>query len=509
MNPRTMPPGWSPEARHDRRRFLGRLADLGALPLAAGSLGRRLRSLQFTTEQAMKARLFGLVAASLMCLQPAPALPQVSGGWKIPLDGSNSEPVIQDGTLYIGAFDGSVNAIDPRSGKTVWRCQTGEGLTSGPEIIVVPGRRFEDAMGAALGKPGQDDRRREVWATPVVEGETVYVGARDAKMYALDARTGRPRWSTDIRQPITREAVLAGDVVLVRGALKGSESARNAAFALDREDGRIIWSTQGKGEASYPAASGGFAFYARRPNPPDNAPNVLLPVVLDAADLRTGRVVWSRSLRGLQLGEVFTAPGLVLATSFLGDDLEVAAFRPEDGAVAWRYDAGSYQYRASPQVVVGRDHLYLVSAQGLHAIRLDTGQRTWLLPGKFSQNQLVSGGALLFVLGDSSDHLYAVEAQTGRVLWSHRGENLYHFRPDGDSLYVSAAESMLALSVTSGKLLWRFKTGGLFKQGTQVSARPVVFGQQVIFPTRAYTSWGRDGIPGQLFSVHKATGKLD
>jgi outer membrane protein assembly factor BamB len=99
----------------------------------------------------MKARLLGLVAASLMCLQPAPALPQVSGGWKIPFDGSNSEPVIQDGTLYIGAFDGSVNAIDPRSGKTVWRYQTGEGLTSGPEIIVVPGRRFEDAMGAALG----------------------------------------------------------------------------------------------------------------------------------------------------------------------------------------------------------------------------------------------------------------------------------------------------------------------------------------------------------------------
>ena len=458
----------------------------------------------------MQTGLLGVVVASLIGLQPAPALPQVSGGWKTPLDGSGSEPVIHDGTLYIGAFDGSVNAIDPRSGKTVWRYQTGVGLTSGPEVIVVPGRRFEDAMGAALGKLGQDDRRREVWATPVVDGETVYVGARDANMYALDAKTGRPRWSTDIRQPITREAVLAGDVVLVRGAMQGSQSSRNAVFALDRKDGRMIWSTEGKGEASYPAASGGFAFYARRPNPPDDAPNVILPAVVEAADLRTGRVAWSQPLRGHHPGEVFMVPDLVLATSFLGDDLEVAAFRAEDGEVAWRYDAGPFQYRASPQVVIGRDHLYLASPQGLHAIRLDTGQRSWLLPGKFSQNQLASGGALLFVLGDTSDGFHAVEAQTGRLLWSYRGQSLYHFRADGDVLYVSAAqESLLALSTANGELIWRFKTGGLFKRGTQVSARPVVFGRYVIFPTRAYTSWGSDSIPGQLYSVDKATGKLD
>jgi outer membrane protein assembly factor BamB len=62
-------------------------------------------------------------------------------GWKIKFDESGSNPVIADGVLYIGSADGAVYALDPETGKTKWRFQTGEDLssaTSGSLVMTVP-----------------------------------------------------------------------------------------------------------------------------------------------------------------------------------------------------------------------------------------------------------------------------------------------------------------------------------------------------------------------------------
>ena len=474
----------------------------------------------------MKLRIVGVVAAALIGVQPAPASSQVSGAWKIPFEGSASEPVVHEGILYIGAFDGSFQAIDPRSGKPVWRYQTGVGLTSGPEIIVAPGRRFEDAMGAALSALGQEKGRREILATPVVDNSTVYVGARDFKFYALDARTGQLRWSTDIRQPISRKALSVGDVVLVHGAGQGSERSRNAVFALDKSDGRVLWSTEGRGQATYPAVSGELVFYGRKANPGNDASAVATPAVVEAADIHTGQVRWRQQLRGEPPEEVFTASGLVLATSFTGGELvrlpdgvdyapiamELIALRADSGQLAWRYSAGPFRPSRPPELVIGKEHLYFVSPQGLHAIRIDTGQRAWLLEGTFSQFEMTIREALLFVHGDSSsgdDRIYAVDTRTGKVSWSYRDKNLFYTRAEADVLYISADERLLAIATATGKVLWKFKTGRAFKQGPRVSAKPIVFGQHVIFPTETNVIWGRDAIQGQLFSVNKSTGKIE
>src|SRR6185503_18333859 len=48
--------------------------------------------------------------------------------WKIPFEGSGSRPVIVDGVLYVGSADGAVYALNPNTGETKWRFQTGESL---------------------------------------------------------------------------------------------------------------------------------------------------------------------------------------------------------------------------------------------------------------------------------------------------------------------------------------------------------------------------------------------
>ena len=69
--------------------------------------------------------------------------------WKILFDGSASAPVIYDGTIYIGSFDGVVYAINPKSGKEVWRYQTGE-TSARDNALYISGESFGDMMGAAL-----------------------------------------------------------------------------------------------------------------------------------------------------------------------------------------------------------------------------------------------------------------------------------------------------------------------------------------------------------------------
>ncbi len=56
----------------------------------------------------------------------AEAAAEVHSGWSVPFDGSDSRPVVNNGVLYVGSFDGAVYAFDMATGQQKWRYQTGE-----------------------------------------------------------------------------------------------------------------------------------------------------------------------------------------------------------------------------------------------------------------------------------------------------------------------------------------------------------------------------------------------
>ena len=468
----------------------------------------------------------GLLVA-LTCLVYAPAVSQISAGWKTPLDGSDSEPVVYDGTIYIGSFDGSVYAIDPKSGKHIWRYQTGVGLISGPEITVTSGNTFEETLGAALGASEQRKGKREISATPVIEHETVYIGSKDFKFYALDAKTGTLKWATDIEHSISRKALIAGETILVHGV--GPEAFRNAIYALEKKDGRVIWSTEGKADVSYPAVSGNVAYYGRRANAEKGRGADATISFIDAVEISTGKILWTQEFRGYPPEETFVSSDLVYISFFKGGGIiqlpndkglasapsfmDVFALRASSGEQAWKFSAGPFGPSRPPELVAGQEHIYFVAPQGVHAVNKNTGKQEWFLEGTFSQYSMAIG-EFLFVQGDSmrrDDQVYAIDTKTGRVAWSYRDKNLFHTRVVGETLYISAEQSLIALNASTGKDLWKFKTGGIFRDGPRVSASSVVFGNHVIFPTRTIRIWGRDTIQiqGHLYSVDRVTGQIE
>jgi len=445
---------------------------------------------------------------------------KIHAGWEIPFNGSRSEPIVHNGIGYIGSFDGIVHAIDAKNGKHIWQYQTGIGLTSGPEIIMAPSSSFGDMLGAALDAIGKKDKgKREIDATPVVTNGTIYIGSKDHKFYALDAKTGQLKWATDIGYPIFEKAIETDKQIVVHSFAKGLSP--NAIFVLDKKDGQVLWSMEGKGLVTYPALSGNVVYYGLSENKDSSR------FSMNAAEVSTGKLLWTLELQGRRPERIYSSSELIYVTAFEGGELihlpdntvkhaptatRVYAVNASTGKLVWEYKGGKAVTYAPPALAVGPKNVFFVEEDGLHAVDKTTGNQSWFLEGKYFYLNLQFSANVLYVDGDGArknESISAVDVSSGEVLWrASPGENLYLRGIIGDTVYVSSGSSLISIDAKTGKKLWKFNTGGFFKEGAHISAAPVKYEGQLIFSTETNIIWGSEPIQGHLYSVDANTGKL-
>src|SRR5215211_7238077 len=70
---------------------------------------------------------------------------------------------------------------------------------------------------------------------PVLADGTLYTGSGDGVLYALDAQTGQPLWSTGGFSQLENSGAVAGDTIVAGGY---DQRVR----ALDRHTGEVLWS---------------------------------------------------------------------------------------------------------------------------------------------------------------------------------------------------------------------------------------------------------------------------
>jgi outer membrane protein assembly factor BamB len=132
-----------------------------------------------------------------------------------------------EGRLYFGDYAGSVNALRARDGKLAWTRTnvSPENFYGTPAVGF--GRVFlstTDGKVHALRLSGNVDWRFSagpqgyIYASPALAKPrgvvpTVFIGAHDRRFYALDARSGRVRWSKGVRGAISGTATVIGDYV--------------------------------------------------------------------------------------------------------------------------------------------------------------------------------------------------------------------------------------------------------------------------------------------------------
>jgi outer membrane protein assembly factor BamB len=370
-------------------------------------------------------------------------------------------------------------------------------------------------LGAAIEATGKKGKgKREIDATPVIKDGTIYVGSKDHSFYALDAKTGKLKWATDIGHPIFQEALVSGENIIVHGI--GMGLSPSIVYMLRKKDGQLMWSTEGKGSATYPFSNGKVAYFGLL----DNKRSPIF--FLNAVELNTEKLLWTRELQGKPSERVYGSVNLVYVSAFKGGGLVfksgkstiepkatyVYAVNASTGKLVWEFMGGESWF-LSPPLLIESKNIFFTTTEGLYALDKNTGKQDWFIEGKFSPHNITIDN-LLYVHGDSmrkDNRFYAINPKTGKVIWSHRDKNIFNTKVVGNTVYISAEQGLVALNSATGKKLWKFKTGGFFKPGTSVSASPLIFENHVIFPTGTNMIWGEDDIQGHLYSIDARTGK--
>ena len=177
-------------------------------------------------------------------------------------------PAVAYGRVYLPTFDGRFYALDARTGEAVWSHRTRRCGWASPAVrdrlvyVTFIGRR--STCGDSV--PGHDgivvaydaDNGKVVWerttglneSSPLVARGLVYVGDWDGRVWALEARTGRTRWTFRTAGRIKGSLALSGNRVFV-----GDYDGR--LYALDARTGRLVWRA-----SAQPRLGGRGAFYS-------------------------------------------------------------------------------------------------------------------------------------------------------------------------------------------------------------------------------------------------------
>ncbi|MFD5497209.1 PQQ-binding-like beta-propeller repeat protein [Streptomyces sp. NPDC001812] len=279
---------------------------------------------------------------------------------------------VADGRIH--ASDGpTLFALDAREGGDLWRLSTDAWVYSlqADHGTVVTGTRgggvqaWEASTGHKLWEvTGCQTDFETPEAGPAVHDGTVYVW-QDARLRALDARTGDERWS----YPIGDAASCGGVPVRLTRASDGYVyvSAGTRVLALDVAGGHVRWHFE--------------------------APAVFL------------------SQPTFVPGAAVTGGGVYLA-DYLGT---VYALDATDGRDRWRI---ATEARASIEpVLVAAGHVHVGSGRGLYTLDAVTGTPKWRFQagGDIVGAPVVAEGRIHF---GSTDHLlYTLKADDGRLRW--------------------------------------------------------------------------------------------
>jgi outer membrane protein assembly factor BamB len=168
--------------------------------------------------------------------------------WKTELGAPiKASPAYHDGVLYVGDYRGRIHAVSASDGDPRWSRATGSqgGFYSSPAIAFGhvyeardDGRVFALTLG---GRPAwQFTADDAMYSSPAVgtiprAGPMVFVGSYDHRLYALDAESGKRRWSHDIGGQIPGSPAVIGTTVYT------SSFDTSRTVGLDARNGEPVW----------------------------------------------------------------------------------------------------------------------------------------------------------------------------------------------------------------------------------------------------------------------------
>lgn len=158
--------------------------------------------------------------------------------------GSAMEPIVADNKVFVAPHSGNLYALDAVTGEPNWRHDFRQPILHSPAagngLVVAAAVSGNIAVFDIHGG-------KKIWellidrsgfsASPLVEADRIYIGARGGTFYCLDLRNGKTNWLRMAGAPIRQTASVDGDIVVV-----GSEDMRVHGF--NKKTGEVLWKSE-------------------------------------------------------------------------------------------------------------------------------------------------------------------------------------------------------------------------------------------------------------------------
>lgn len=311
---------------------------------------------------------------------------------KVGVQGWLNNPVIANGTVYVGSAGNTQFETDTADGVYAIDLEAGTRLWFFAASLDVNGVAVADGVVVATGDEGlvwgiDADQGLGLWTAnlesavftnPLIVGDLVVIGDGAGTVSAFDLDTGERRWRVTLRGAVRGGAASDGETIYVI-------SEDRDAIALDSA-GNVLWrqtitggSAQGDDLRVFaaPTIAGDFLIVSLVRD------DVYADPALLALDRQTGSVAWrAADAAGIKAewGNVRSSPAVVGDLLVYGEPYSdrLVAVAVADGRTQWSVKVGPlcYPHWSSPAVVSGQVILPRFDG-GLYSVALATRTQAW------------------------------------------------------------------------------------------------------------------------------------
>ncbi|MYK16920.1 PQQ-binding-like beta-propeller repeat protein [Candidatus Poribacteria bacterium] len=308
-----------------------------------------------------------------------------------------STATVVDGTVYVGALNGFLYAIDAQTGEKRWMYQ---------------------ATGA-------------IKASPSIHNGVIYLGDSEGIFHAIDISTQETKWQFRTEGEIISSANFTGDRVLF-GSYDGF------LYCLNRENGELIWKFETEG---YVHGTPG---------------------------------IWTQSA-----SESDNAQRFAIVT---GCDSYLRVLNINDGTQVQQVDLGAY-VGASPAISQNRIYCGTYGAEIL-AVNLDIGEIAWRYRHPKRRFPFFASAALtenMVIIGGQDKIVHALSSETGESLWTYTTKARIESSAVvvGKRVFLGTTRgTFIALDVSIGESVWEFATGSSIVASPSVADGKIYIGSE-------------------------------
>jgi outer membrane protein assembly factor BamB len=360
--------------------------------------------------------------------------------WRVELGKGYASPIVAGERVFVAETVGgkaeAVRALSRADGSELWQ-------------VSWPARGRVPFFAAANGD--------WIRATPLHDGDALYVGGMEEVLVKLDAATGQELWRVDFparfgtRVPdfgFVSSPLVDGDHLFVQAA--------NSLVKLDKATGETVWrALQNDGNMM---RSGAFSSPVMATLAGRRQLVVQTRERLNGLDPTTGEALWSQpvpSFRGMNILTPTIHQDRILTSTYRNNTFLFAIADGPEGLeprLLWTHKSPGYM--SSPVIVDGHAYLHLGSGR-LICIDLETGSERWVSEPFGKYWSMIAQGDKILGLNDLGE-LVLLAADPERLQILDRrpvadSSTYAHLAALGDELIVRDLDGITAYRWTAGR----------------------------------------------------------